>query len=74
MMKEFNLENNDFIPLCDMLKTMGLCQTGGHAKSVIAEGLVKVDGAVELRKRCKIKQGQIVEYDGQKIKVLAKNS
>jgi ribosome-associated protein len=39
------------------------------AKSVIAEGLVTVDGKVEFRKRCKIRSGQIVEFDGHTITV-----
>ena len=69
-MKEFQLKGKDFIPLCDLLKTTGLCQTGGHAKIVIADGLVKVDGEVELRKRCKMKKGQTVEFEGQKIKII----
>ncbi|MEC7182545.1 MAG: RNA-binding S4 domain-containing protein [Bdellovibrionota bacterium] len=54
-----------------MLKRVGLCQTGGHAKMVIADGLVKVDNEIELRKRCKIKDGQIIEFEGQRIKVEA---
>lgn len=71
-MIEFTLEDGtDFIPLCDLLKTTNLCQTGGHAKIVIANGDVKVDGKIELRKRAKIKQGQLVELDGQQIKVLS---
>ena len=68
-MKILSLEGREFIPLCDLLKRVGLCETGGHAKMVIAEGLVKVDGEVELRKRCKIRAGQIVEFEGQKTKV-----
>ncbi len=70
-MLELSLEGTEFIPLCDLLKRMGLCETGGHAKTVIAEGAVKVDGEVELRKRCKIKSGQIIEFSGQTIKVIA---
>ena len=69
-MKEFQLKGKVFIPLCDLLKTTGLCQTGGHAKIVIADGLVKVDGEVELRKRCKMKKGQTVEFEGQKITII----
>jgi len=68
-MQIFKLEGKPYIPLCDILKRVGLCQTGGHAKTVIAEGLVKVDNEIELRKRCKIKGGQIIEFEGQRIKV-----
>lgn len=66
-MEEFKLEGNEFIELNNLLKVMGLCESGGMAKAVIAEGRVKVDGNVELRKRCKIRKGQIVEFEGHKI-------
>jgi ribosome-associated protein len=69
-MKEFTLTKNDHIDLCDLMKISDLCQTGGEAKHLIAEGLVKVDGQVELRKRCKIRKGQLVEYKGQLVKVV----
>ena len=68
-MEEFSLNSHEFIELNNLLKVMGLCESGGVAKSVIAEGHVKVDGNVELRKRCKIREGKIVEYEGHKIVV-----
>ena len=69
-MKEFNLENSEYIPLCDLMKIMDLTGSGAEAKHLIAEGKVKVDGQVELRKRCKIRSGQVVEYQGSTIKVI----
>jgi len=66
-MEEFALVNTEFIELNSLLKVIGLCDSGGRAKAVIAEGCVTVDGKVELRKRCKIRKGQIIEYDGHKI-------
>lgn len=68
-MSEFNLEGKEFIELDNLLKVMGLCDSGGVAKIAIAEGLVKVNGQVELRRRCKIRAGQVVEFEGQKITV-----
>ncbi len=53
-----------YIELIKLLKATGLCGTGGMAKMVVDDGLVLVDGNVELRKRCKIKSGQAVEFDG----------
>jgi len=67
----FKLEGKPYIPLCDILKKVGFCQTGGHAKLVIADGLVKVDNEIELRKRCKVKEGQIIEFEGKRVKVEA---
>jgi len=58
------------IELCDLLKVAGLCENGGAAKFVIAAGEVTVDGLVDTRKRAKIKQGQIVEFQGEKLKVV----
>jgi ribosome-associated protein len=62
--EEFKLEGHEFIELNHLLKVMGLCTSGGVAKALIAEGRVKVDGNVELRKRCKIRSGQVVEFGG----------
>jgi ribosome-associated protein len=66
---EFKLKT-EFVELCSLLKLMDLCDSGGEAKHVIAEGQVKVDGVIELRKRAKIRSGQRVEYKGQIISVL----
>ncbi len=68
-MKEFRLDGHEYIELNNLLKVTGLCDSGGMAKSVIAEGRVRVDGNQELRKRCKIREGQIIEYEGHKIVV-----
>jgi len=53
-----------YIELIKLLKATGLCGTGGVAKMVVEDGLVSVDGEVELRKRCKVKSGQTVSFDG----------
>jgi ribosome-associated protein len=65
---DFELRS-DFIPLCDLLKYCGVTETGGMAKHLIAEGLVSVDGEVELRKTCKIRTGQVVTGEGFSIRV-----
>lgn len=66
---EFSLNGREFIPLCDLLKTVGITQTGGHGKIIIAQGEVKVDGVVELRKRYKVLAGQVVELENFIVKV-----
>ncbi|MCW8827147.1 MAG: RNA-binding S4 domain-containing protein [Gammaproteobacteria bacterium] len=68
-MQEFALEGHEYIALNDLLKIEGLCDSGGMAKAVISEGQVTVDGKVELRKRCKIRSNQIVEFSGNRITV-----
>ena len=69
-MIEFELDGHDYIELHSLLKVTGLCESGGVAKLLISDGLVQVDGAVETRKRCKIRTGQIVNFDSQQITVL----
>ena len=69
-MNPFMLDSHPFVALCDLLKLEGWCESGGAAKAVIEQGLVKVDGQVETRKRCKIISGQVVSFAGQQIKVL----
>ena len=68
-MDEFKLEGQEFIELNNLLKVTGLCESGGTAKIAIAESLVLVDGHVELRRRCKIRTGQVVEFEGRKVVV-----
>ena len=68
-MKEFKLDGSPYVQLCDLLKITDLTSSGAEAKHLISEGKVKVDGEIELRKRCKISSGQVVEYSGQQIKV-----
>ncbi len=68
-MIEFDLAEHDYIELHNLLKVTGLCESGGVAKLLIADGLAKVGGVVELRKRCKIRTGQIVEFNDQQVLV-----
>lgn len=69
-MEEFELDDRDFIELNNLLKVTGMCESGGRAKQLIADGNVTVDGKVELRKRCKIRSAQIVALEGQQVKVI----
>lgn len=60
---------DDYIELCKLLKAVNLVMSGGEGKEVVAQGLVTVDGQLETRKRCKIRPGQTVEFEGQAILV-----
>ena len=55
----FDLDG-DFVELNQLLKLVGLCDSGGAGKAIVASGVVKVDGQRELRKTCKIRAGQVV--------------
>lgn len=59
----------EHISLDALLKATGLAPSGGAAKQLVAEGLVWVDGQRELRKTCKIRAGQRVDYEGTRIQV-----
>ena len=52
--------NGEFVELNQLLKLVGLCDSGGAGKMMVASGAVKVDGKQELRKTAKIRAGQKV--------------
>lgn len=62
--------NTEYVELCNLLKLTGLADSGGRGKMMVAEGLVRVDGELDLRKTAKIRIGQIIECEGQMIRVL----
>jgi ribosome-associated protein len=66
---EFKL-NGEFIELNQLLKMVGVCDSGGAGKVLVAEGVVTVDGHIELRKTCKIRAGSVVTLGDVRITVL----
>lgn len=54
----------DFIRLDSAMKLAGIVSTGGHAKTVIQNGEVKVNGEICLMRGKKLKSGDIAEFDG----------
>ena len=61
----------EFVELNQLLKLVGLCDSGGAGKNLVASGAVEVDGRTELRKTCKIRAGQTVGLRGVQILVRA---
>ena len=61
----------EFVELNQLLKLVGLVDSGGAGKQVVASGAVSVDGAVELRKTAKIRAGQEVRLGDAAIRVTA---
>ena len=61
---------DDFIKLGQALKLAGLVESGVDAKIEIQEGFVRVNGEVEVRRGKKIHPGDVIEYNGQQIKVV----
>ena len=67
---DFALEG-EYVELNQLLKLAGLCDSGGAGKALVADGQVRVDGVVELRKTCKIRAGQTVTLGEHSIHVRA---
>ena len=59
----------DFIKLGQALKAAGLVESGVDAKFVIQDGLVKVNGAIETQRGKKLVAGDIIEFDGEQVKI-----
>ncbi|SKC32820.1 RNA-binding S4 domain-containing protein [Photobacterium piscicola] len=53
------------IELYKVLKIANLVSGGGEAKYAISDGYVAVNGEIELRKRCKIYDGDVIEFNGE---------
>lgn len=60
---------DDFIKLGQALKAAGLVESGVEAKLLIQDGQVKVNGQVEIQRGKKLVAGDIVEFDGETIKI-----
>lgn len=60
---------DDFIKLGQALKLAGAVESGVDAKIKIQEGFVRVNGEVEVQRGKKIHPGDVIELDGQQIKV-----
>ena len=59
----------DFVKLGQALKAAGLVESGVDAKFVIQDGEVKVNGQVETQRGKKLVAGDVVEFDGQTIRI-----
>ena len=61
---------DDFIKLGQALKLAGVVRDGVEAKAVITEGLVTVNGEVDMRRGRKVYKGDTIAFDGNEIKVI----
>ena len=68
-MEEFKI-TGDYIELIQLLKAMGIAETGGHAKMIVDDGVVIRNGEVELRKRAKLVPGDKIELEDLIIKLV----
>ena len=61
--------STDFIKLDSFLKWCGAVSLGSEAKIYILDGLVKVNGDICTQRGKKIRQGDIIEFNGEKYKI-----
>ena len=59
----------EFVELNQLMKLVGLVDSGGAGKNMVASGAVSVDGKQELRKTAKIRAGQTVTVGDVQIQV-----
>ena len=60
---------DEYIKLGQALKAAGLVESGVEAKIVITDGEVTVNGQVGSQRGKKLHGGDIVEFDGEQIKI-----
>jgi ribosome-associated protein len=71
-LNDMNFEvRGDHVTLDHLLKLSGLAPSGGAAKMLVAQGVVQVDGQVELRKTAKLRPGAVVVLGDTRITVVA---
>ena len=58
----FELIDHEYIQLNQLLKLLGLVETGGEANQLISDGEVIVNKEVEYQKRKKLRKGDVVVF------------
>mgnify|MGYP003740808367 CR=1 FL=1 len=66
----FSLRGQEYIQLDQLMKLLGWVESGAMAHEVIDEGLVKVDGEAELRRRRKLRPGAVIQFENFEIKII----
>lgn len=64
-------EGEEFIPLIQLLKAVNVVYSGSDAQECVARGMVRRNGETETRKRAKIREGEVIEFDRYRILVEA---
>lgn len=68
-MKTFTL-TTEYIEMNKLIKLLQLTETGGQAKIAISDGVVLVNGEMELRLRRKLRKGDIMDFDGLEVAII----
>jgi len=64
---EFELIDHEYIQLNQLLKLLGLVETGGEANQRIVDGEVIVNKEVEFQKRKKLRPGDVIVFQKKSI-------
>lgn len=59
----------DYIKLGQALKVANLVDSGVTAKHVVQDGMVEVNGEVELRRGRKLYEGDIVSFENEMVRI-----
>jgi len=62
--------SEEYIKLGQALKAAGLVSSGVEAKIVIQDELVSVNGEIDTRRGKKLYGGEVIEFDGQAVKIV----
>ncbi|HSM46481.1 MAG TPA: RNA-binding S4 domain-containing protein [Draconibacterium sp.] len=65
-MREFKL-TSEYIELIKLLKLLRIAESGSHAKIIVEDGGVFLNGIQEFRKRAKLRPGDKIEVTGETI-------
>ena len=61
---------DETIRLGQLLKLAGVAGTGGEARELVREGAVRVNGEVETRRGRQLRDGDLVETGGERLRVI----
>ncbi len=61
----------DYITLIQLLKVLNWVEHGAEAQAVVLAGMVSYNGAVDYRKRLKVRVGDVVGFEGKQVKLIA---
>lgn len=62
-------DSEDHIKLGQALKAAGLVESGADAKQAVQDGSVKVNGEIDTRRGRKLRDGDLVEYGGETVRI-----
>ena len=68
---DFSLEGTEYIELIRLLKYVGIAKNGGHAQELVVQGAVLRNGMPELRKRAKLRAGDLIRVGEDEILIKA---